>query len=123
MSFWPFNKSKADYRDLLKRLHNLLKPATYVEIGIRYGKSFNLARATPHAIGVDPNPLLNCPLWPGAKVFSMTSDAFFASHDLSKELGGKPVELAFIDGLHLFEFALRDFINLEKYVRPFHHLR
>lgn len=28
------------------------------------------------------------------------------------------MELAFIDGMHLFEFALRDFINLEKYSTP-----
>ncbi len=29
------------------------------------------------------------------------------------ELGGQAVELAFIDGMHQCEFALRDFINLE----------
>ena len=31
------------------------------------------------------------------------------------ELGGKTLDLAFIDGMHHFEFALRDFINVEKY--------
>jgi hypothetical protein len=31
-------------------------------------------------------------------------------------LGGLPVELAYIDGMHQFEFALRDFMNLERYV-------
>jgi len=30
-------------------------------------------------------------------------------------LGGKRLELAFIDGMHQFEFALRDFINVEKH--------
>ena len=43
----------------------------------------------------------------------MTSDEFFAEHDLRELLGG-PVELAFIDGLHLFEQVLRDFVNLER---------
>ena len=41
-----------------------------------------------------------------------TSDDFFAQDVLGK-LGVKP-GLAFIDGMHLFEFALRDFINAEK---------
>ncbi|GMA24913.1 hypothetical protein GCM10025864_26720 [Luteimicrobium album] len=43
-----------------------------------------------------------------------TSDEYFARPDATAWLGG-PVELAFIDGMHLFEFALRDFINVEKH--------
>jgi len=115
MRLWPHKRARGNYYELLKRLHVLLKPTTYVEIGIRDGESFELARAAACAIGVDPNPQLRYTLWPRAKVFSMTSDAFFASHDLRKELDGNPVELAFIDGMHLFEFALRDFINLERH--------
>jgi hypothetical protein len=117
MRFWRSGKTKTsnNYRDVLKPLHVLLKPKTYVEIGIRHGESFELASAAPHAIGVDPDPQLRHPLWPGAKVFPMTSDDFFARYDLRKELGGNALELGFIDGMHLFEFALRDFINLEKY--------
>ncbi len=42
-----------------------------------------------------------------------TSDEYFAENDSAAWLGGE-VELAFIDGMHLFEFALRDFINVEK---------
>ena len=44
--------------------------------------------------------------------FQQTSDDFFASGFLEK-LGILP-SFAFIDGMHQFEFALRDFINLEK---------
>jgi hypothetical protein len=48
----------------------------------------------------------------------MTSDEFFARHNLAQELGCGTVDLAFIDGMHLFEFALRDFANLEKFCAP-----
>src|SRR5262249_26303853 len=52
-----------------------------------------------------------------ATVYEMTSDEFFARHDVRGKLGG-PIELAFIDGMHHFEFALRDFINIEKSCTP-----
>src|SRR5207249_2239032 len=46
--------------------------------------------------------------------YRLTSDEFFARHDLG-EILGRPVDFAFIDGWHLFEFALRDFMNLERF--------
>jgi hypothetical protein len=33
-------------------------------------------------------------------------------------LGGKPLDMAFIDGMHHFEYALRDFINIEPLCGP-----
>ncbi len=50
-----------------------------------------------------------------AKVYNCTSDRYF--RDIDEGLRADEVEgfdLAFIDGMHLFEYALRDFINLEK---------
>jgi hypothetical protein len=69
-------------------------------------------------IGIDPAPGPQSRLKPRARIFPKTSDAFFAGHDLARELGHDAVDLAFIDGMHLFEFALRDFINLEKFCAP-----
>ena len=46
----------------------------------------------------------------------MTSDAFFGAHDPKALLGG-PIDMAFLDGLHLFEFLLRDFMNTEKHCK------
>ncbi len=39
---------------------------------------------------------------------------FFARHDLGGLLG-KPISMAFLDGMHHFEYLLRDFINTEKH--------
>ena len=41
-----------------------------------------------------------------------------AAHDPVDAFGGEPVDLAFIDGMHLIEFALRDFINVERHSHP-----
>lgn len=100
-----------DYFALLAQIHTHLRPRTYVEIGVFKGESLRLALSTTQAIGIDPEPRLMAPPGPTQRVFAETSDRFFATHDLAAELGGLPVDLAFIDGMHHFEFALRDFIN------------
>ena len=107
-----------NYLSLLERIHGLLEPQTYVEVGVAEGKSLRLVGPRTAAIGVDPAPKIDVALPANARVFRETSDEFFARRDLETELGGKPVELAFIDGMHLFEFALRDFINLERHCAP-----
>lgn len=104
-----------DYLALLARIHAHLAPRTYVEIGVSQGASIELADASTKVIGIDPDPQLANPPGPNHRVFQETSDAFFASHDLRALLDGLPVDLAFIDGMHRFEFALRDFMNLEPY--------
>jgi hypothetical protein len=104
-----------DYFRVLARIHEHLKPATYLEIGVDQGLSFEIIRPETLALGVDPNPRLLKPLGPCQRVFAQTSDEFFEQCDVISELGGKTVDLAFIDGMHQMEFALRDFINVEKY--------
>jgi methyltransferase family protein len=103
------------YYQVLARILNLVKLRTYVEIGVEEGNSLRLVEPPALAIGIDPEPQLKHPLRANQRVFAMTSDAFFASHDLRVELGGLPVDLAFVDGMHHFEYALRDFANLERY--------
>jgi Methyltransferase domain len=101
------------YLGLLARLHAFLKPRTYVEIGVWEGESLRLARRGTTAIGIDPYPRVTAPLPGHIRVFQHTSDRFFEHRDLRRELGGRAVELAFIDGMHQFEFVLRDFMHLE----------
>ena len=107
------------YRALLEQLHERLRPRTYVEVGVRTGASLGRAQPETTLIGIDPNPALIDPSVERLfTLFRLTSDDFFRRHDLRAELGGRDVDMAFIDGMHLFEFALRDFINLERCAAP-----
>jgi len=106
------------YSRVLERIHRHLRPRTYVEIGVATGVSMHLVLPGTLALGVDPEPAIAFELPPNMRIFAQTSDAFFARPDLGEQLGGLPVELALIDGMHLFEFALRDFMNLERLCAP-----
>jgi hypothetical protein len=101
------------YLDFLRRLHEALEPATYLEIGIRNGDSLALARC--EAVGVDPHFNLTAALGDAVTLFEESSDEYFERPD--PPFGGRPVDLAFIDGMHLAEFALRDFIGIERHAR------
>jgi hypothetical protein len=48
----------------------------------------------------------------------MESDAFFASGEAAARIGPGGFDLAFVDGLHRFEQALRDFVHLEAFAAP-----
>ena len=98
--------------EFLQELHNILRPTYYLEIGIQHGWSLALSKAEV-SIGVDPQPM------PGGMklhdhghhIYQMTSDTYFktaGAHD------NRIIDLAFIDGMHLFEYAIRDFLNIEK---------
>ena len=104
-----------DYYTVLGWVHQILRPETYVEIGIRHGDSLRAALPETKCVGIDPEPAIEGPLPPDTRVFAMTSDEFFGSHDLAEVLGAENFSLAFIDGLHLFEQALLDFIHLERF--------
>ena len=99
-------------------MHLLLRPRTYLEIGCDTGQSLELAQCA--SIAIDPNPRVSVKEAIGHKpvcaFYRMTSDAFFACHNPTSILG-LPIEFAFLDGMHLCEFLLRDFINAERHCR------
>jgi hypothetical protein len=103
------------YYGLLQRIHAHLKPRTYLEIGVRYGDSIVLGKRADICVGIDPAPEIKVILPPVARIYKTTSEAFFNGYNLTAELGQKTLDLAFIDGMHLFEFALRDFVALERH--------
>ena len=67
---------------------------------------------------MDPEPEIEVALPPSARVVREESDRFFATHGRAKLFGARAVELVFIDGMHRFEFALRDFSNAEAWSAP-----
>ncbi|HMQ07307.1 MAG TPA: TylF/MycF/NovP-related O-methyltransferase [Saprospiraceae bacterium] len=99
-----------NYLEALKVVHEHIRPDKYVEIGVSKGTSFQLAGC--RSIGIDPAPqMVSNDV--NKTIYSKTSDDFFSEYELMDILSG-PFDLAFIDGLHWAEFALRDFINLER---------
>lgn len=106
------------YGSVLSRLHRVLRPKTYLEVGVYAGGTLALANCA--TIAVDPlfhieeahivkKVLAN----PRSFFFRAQSDDFFAQHDV-QSLFGAPVDMAFLDGMHRCEFLLRDFVNTER---------
>jgi SAM-dependent methyltransferase len=102
------------YLQVLQALHDTLQPSLYLEIGVRRGRSLALARGP--AIGVDPAPELAEALPESTRMFQVASDDFF--RELATGAMTGPPDLAFIDGMHLFEYALRDFMHVERLATP-----
>ena len=102
------------YKEFLPKLHKIIQPKHYVEIGIRHGYSLSISDSA-NKIAIDPSYGQADMQFPtkNTQFFKMTSDDFFEKHTLSDYLA-QPFDLGYIDGMHLFEYALRDFINLEK---------
>lgn len=105
------------YVKLLKELHRERLFDWYLEVGCRTGRIFGGARGK--TIAVDPffratDDVIG--VKPALFVFQQTSDDFFASKMLDT-LGAR-LSFSFLDGMHLFEFLLRDIIGAEKASHP-----
>lgn len=105
------------YQRFLRHLHLACLYDWYLEIGCRSGESFAPVRSK--TIAVDPFFRAEINIIgkkPALHVFQQTSDDFFASDFL--ERNAIRLGLAFLDGMHLFEFLLRDFMNTEAAMSP-----
>lgn len=103
-----------NYLALISAIHRQMRPSTYLEIGSEKGDSLRLATCATFAI--DPKFKITSDVMgekPQLHLFQDTSDAVFASGQIQRLLP-KGLDLAFLDGMHLFEYLLRDFINTEK---------
>lgn len=108
----------------LRGLHEVLRPRTYFEIGVREGMSLTHSRVP--SVAVDPAFAIDREIRCDVHLVRTTSDEFFArehpfAHFADQGTGhsrGPVVDLAFIDGMHLAEYALRDVVNTERWCRP-----
>ncbi len=106
-----------NYAEVLRAIHAGLRPRNYFEIGTFTGNTLRLATCDTIAVDpqfhiagdtVGPRPL--------TLLFQMPSDDFFRRFSPT-QLFGSTIDLAFLDGMHRFEYLLRDFINTEKHCR------
>lgn len=80
------------------------------------GASMALSRT--RSIGVDPFFNVKHEVQCDLQLVRATSDEFFAREQPLAHFDQPLVDLAFIDGMHLAEYALRDFVNTETYTHP-----
>lgn len=99
-----------DCYQFLIDLHQNVRPRFYTEIGVEYGASLKLAQCA--ALGIDPAPQLSEAVPAHHSVSLTTSDDFFRLADTSAM---KAIDLCYIDGMHQIEFALKDFMNMERF--------
>ncbi len=119
--------------EFLRELHKVSGNRNYLEIGVNDGRSLRLSRVP--TVAVDPAFKVVTEIRCDVHLVKATSDDFFARDNPLVHLRGgrhplrnlrrgraplgywrRPVlDLSFIDGMHLFEYALRDFMNIEKY--------
>jgi tetratricopeptide (TPR) repeat protein len=109
-SFYQANDGH--YLNFLKALHEK-KYEIYFEIGACTGNSLRLSQSP--SVAIDPYFNLQVETI-GNKdfclLFQEKSDYFFG--ETLPKFPHLKCQLGFIDGMHLFEYALRDFINLAK---------
>ena len=110
-----------NYYKFLEKIHGIISPEVYLEIGVRDGDSLKLAFKSKKIIAIDPikskNFVKNTSNLSNLDFFLCSSDEFFLNSELLDKFKDKHefIDMAFIDGMHLFEYYLRDFINIEKY--------
>ena len=108
--------SIANHHDFLRWVRTASRARAYLEIGVEKGQTLMMG-GTPAtlAVGVDPDYHIVTPAEAAVRValFRKTSDAFFSDGDWHK-LSAEPVDVTFVDGMHLCEFVLRDVLGAEK---------
>ena len=100
-----------EFVDLFKELIKLLKPETYVELGIRKGYTFNqIAPLVKRAVGIDIEIRDSIIRSPNVELIKGYTDLVALEWKDS-------IDFLFIDAGHKKEQVLRDFYNFSEFVR------
>lgn len=108
------------YIATLQRLHEVLRPKRYLEIGVQSGDSLRLARCASIAIDpafhITPGNIEGVFAKPELHFYQTGSDDFYNRYSPTA-IFGAPIDMAFLDGMHRCEYLLRDFINTERHCK------
>jgi predicted O-methyltransferase YrrM len=100
----------------LSHLHQRIRPGTYLEIGVDQGQSLSLSRVP--SIGIDPDFRITREIHCDLHLARTSSDEFFARAHPLAHFAEPVIDLAFIDGMHLAEYVVRDFLAVERFTSP-----
>jgi hypothetical protein len=106
------------YTHFFHHLHRTLKPNSYFEIGTEKGTCIEFV--TCDVVCVDPCFQIDRDIFKNKsalQMYQMTSDHFFTKPYLANAFPAGP-DISFLDGMHRFEYLLRDFSNTEKLCHP-----
>jgi hypothetical protein len=108
--------------EVLQAIADRARAGSYLELGVEHGDTFFPLRI-PHKVGLDPHFTftwkfraywtLRYPANATARLYRMTSDAFFARPPARDRF-----DLIFIDGLHTAEQSFRDVQNSLELLAP-----
>ncbi len=107
--------SGTHYLEFLPTLAKRRNVNRYLEVGVNNGDMLRRVQAQK-AIGVDPMFTITQNVVSGKGELLLvqeTSDDFFADKTRLSAFFNGPIDLSFLDGMHRFEYLLRDFIHAE----------
>jgi hypothetical protein len=110
----PFSDASSHFHAVLAKLHKIIEPNFYLEIGVGCGHSLALAKCK--SIGIDPVVQERVPLGPNVQIITASSDEFFGV--LADQWLTVPPELVLLDGMPLVDYILRALSAIEALSLP-----
>jgi hypothetical protein len=112
-----------DHVEFLGTIKKIVKPRTYLEIGVAAGDTLLSQPIPDYVVGIDPNPDFTgatLEKMRGAKsllLMKATSDDAFEQLHSQELMGSRKADMVFVDGLHHAEVVLRDIANSAQIAR------